>query len=77
MECVVNEHGVAQIPSLRAAPEFNLEQEFAGVEVFTIEPAGMEQMRGNKARPEKLTRAQLEALAAPGSADKSHDDHDD
>ena len=27
MECVINEHGVAQVPALQAPPEFNLEEE--------------------------------------------------
>jgi hypothetical protein len=40
MECVVNEHGVAQVPALRAVPSFNLEEELVGVQAFVVEPAG-------------------------------------
>jgi len=31
MECVVNEHGVAQVPDLKGVPNFNLEQELASL----------------------------------------------
>jgi hypothetical protein len=39
MECVITEHGIAQVPALRRVPDFNLEQELAGVSQFMIEPA--------------------------------------
>lgn len=39
MECVVTEHGIAQVPALRRVPDFNLEQELAGVSEFVLEPA--------------------------------------
>src|SRR5262249_48826998 len=39
MECVLNEHGIAQIPALRAAPDFDLENELAQAVQFTVEPA--------------------------------------
>ena len=29
LECVVNEHGVAQVPALNSIPDFNLERELA------------------------------------------------
>jgi hypothetical protein len=39
MECVVTEHGVAQIPTLAHTPNFNVEQELASVSQFMLEPA--------------------------------------
>jgi len=61
-ECVVNEHGVAQVPALKGAPDFNLEQELAAAPKFLLEPlAG-----GGKTRPVKpqlLTREELAAMA--------------
>jgi hypothetical protein len=39
MECVVTEHGIAQVPALRRVPDFNLEQELAGASQFVLEPA--------------------------------------
>ena len=37
MECVVNEHGVAQLPSLHSVPDFRLEEQLSGVAEFTLE----------------------------------------
>ena len=38
MECVVNEHGIAQVPGLRSVPDFNLEQELVSAASFVLEP---------------------------------------
>ena len=40
MECVVTEHGLAQIPALNRAPDFNVEQELLSVAEFVLEPVG-------------------------------------
>ncbi|MCS6953037.1 MAG: hypothetical protein RMK57_12320 [Bryobacterales bacterium] len=55
MECVIDEHGVSRVPELREPPQFNLEEEFAAAESFTLEPAA-----GGAARP--ITRQELETL---------------
>ena len=34
MECVITEHGLAQIPALRRTPDFNVEQELSSVAEF-------------------------------------------
>jgi hypothetical protein len=39
MECVVTQHGIAQIPALKEVPDFNLEQELNSVGEFLLEPA--------------------------------------
>ena len=36
-ECIVDEHGVARIPGMRAAPDFNLETELASVQEFQVD----------------------------------------
>jgi hypothetical protein len=77
MECIVNEHGLAQIPALRSVPDFNLEHEFAHVDSFAIEPVAVAKTRSPKAHPERLSRTQLEALAAPAAADSSHGEHEE
>lgn len=66
MECVVTEHGVAQVPALRRAPDFNLEQELAAVSQFTLEPAKPAPKGPPKAEP--VSRDQLSALLATGPA---------
>ena len=57
MECVVSEHGVAQVPGLHGKPEFNLEEELAAAGEFLLEP------QPPKA-PRKLHRTELESIAA-------------
>ena len=37
MECVINDHGVAQVPALKGIPDFNLEEELAFASEFRIE----------------------------------------
>jgi hypothetical protein len=78
MECVVNEHGIAQVPALRTVPSFNLEQELGGVQAFVVEPADAGE--NNKAKPKARTysRDEMKVLAAAGSgAETGHDEHED
>ena len=35
-ECVVNEHGLLKIPSLRTVPDFNVERELGSVGEFVL-----------------------------------------
>ena len=70
MECVVNEHGVAQVPALRAIPEFNLEEELAAAGQFLVEPQP-------PAAPRQLERADMMKLAADAPAAAGAHDHDD
>jgi hypothetical protein len=74
MECVVNEHGVAQVPALKGVPDFNLETELASAQTFHLEPVSLDSKAPVKVRTVK--REELAALAAGGSAAEIHD-HDD
>ena len=87
MECVINEHGVAQVPALQSVPDFNLEQELVSARHFVLEPLGSQGVgspgvnrAGEKTppKPRSITRDELEALAmaAPVGA-PAHDPHDD
>ena len=66
MECIVNEHGVAQIPALRRAPDFNLEQELGSVAEFILEPLRIDPKSTVKPKPVGL--AELAAMVASGPA---------
>lgn len=66
MECVVTEHGVAQVPALRRGPDFNLERELAAVSQFTLEPAKAPPK--GPVKPNSVSRAELSALLASGPA---------
>jgi len=78
MECIVNEHGVARIPALRAVPTFNLEDELAGVRQFLVEPAGLDAKDKTKPKPRPYTRDEMAAFATAGApAAAAHDEHED
>ena len=70
MECVVSEHGVAQVPGLHGKPEFNLEEELAAAGEFLVEP------RPPKA-PRKLRPAEMESIVAAAPAAAAHDHEDE
>ncbi len=66
MECVLNEHGIAQVPALRAVPEFNLERELAEATEFVVEEATSEDKEKAKAKPRRYNREEMSALAKAG-----------
>ena len=72
MECVITEHGIAQVPGLRAAPDFNLEQELASAAAFVLEPVAT-----TTARPRQIPREELTSMiesAGPGAVSEHEDD---
>ena len=78
MECVLNEHGLAQVPALRAVPAFNLEEELAAAQEFLVEPAEAGENDRNKTRPRRYTRSEMAALATAGpGGDAGHDEHEE
>jgi hypothetical protein len=86
MECVVTEHGTAQVPGLAGVPGFNLETELAAAREFLLEPAqgptgpgGPGGAGGKDApRPRTVSREELDALStgSAGSGAPAHDEHD-
>lgn len=77
MECVLNEHGIAQVPALRAVPTFNLEDELVDVQEFLLEPAGDGEKDKNKSKPRRYSRDEMAALATGAPAEAGHDDHEE
>jgi hypothetical protein len=75
MECVITEHGIAQIPELKSIPDFNLEQELVSASQFLLEPVVVTGKK-NSAPPRSLGREELSQLTASGPA-AHHDDHED
>jgi hypothetical protein len=77
MECVITQHGIAEVPALDRAPAFNLEEELRSVKEFLLEPAAIS---GKKNVPESrpVGREELAALTnAAASPSAAHDDHED
>jgi hypothetical protein len=60
MECVVNEHGIAQVPGLRSLPDFNLEQELVSATSFVLEPVA-----AASAKPRQIAREELDSMIGP------------
>ncbi len=76
LECVITEHGIAQVPGLKRVPDFNLEQELALANEFLLEPVAA---KGDK-RPlslRRLTREEMARMTASAPAGAAHPDHDD
>lgn len=76
-ECVVTEHGIAQLPALKGVPDFNLERELASVREFVLEPSAA---AGRKAGPQSrsVSRDELAAMTgAAAAAAPGHDDHEE
>jgi len=66
LECVITEHGVAQVPALRRAPDFNLEQELISISEFVLDSAVQDQGRPGAAR--RIGREELARMAAPAAS---------
>ncbi|SPE26978.1 conserved hypothetical protein [Candidatus Sulfopaludibacter sp. SbA3] len=75
MECVITEHGIAQVPELKGIPDFNLEQELVSAGQFLLEPVVITDKK-NAPKSRSVGREELSRLAATGPA-AGHDDHDD
>jgi hypothetical protein len=74
MECVMNEHGVAQVPALKAIADFNLEQELASAQNFQLDALTADPKAPIKTRV--VRREELAALTGGSPAVGVHD-HDD
>ena len=72
MECLINEHGISQAPGLASAPEFNLEDEFARADRFTLAAVKTTAKRGASDTPRTVTREELEALAGEKAQSAEH-----
>ena len=78
MECVLNEHGIAQVPALRAVPAFNLEEELAAAREFVVEPAGaIEKDKARQKPPRRYTRDEMATLVTAGGGAVGHDEHEE
>ena len=65
MECVVTEHGIAQVPGIKGVPAFNLEEELAAAGDFVLEPAAQPKaMQAGRPVAREELAAMLNGLAA-------------
>jgi hypothetical protein len=61
MECVISEHGLARVPELRRAPDFNLEQELTGVTAFLVETVTTDKKQTTP-KPRAVSREELAVM---------------
>lgn len=76
MECIISEHGIAQVSGLNRVPDFNLEEELAAAGEFHLESIALSG-RKDAPKPQVLSRDQLAALAAAGPGAAAAAEHDD
>jgi hypothetical protein len=73
MECIVTEHGLAQIPALQRPPDFNVEQELTSVSEFVLEPAGP--VKKPPVASRAIDRQELTSMiGAPSAAAAEHEE---
>jgi len=80
MECIVSEHGIAEVPALKGVPDFNLEEELAAAGEFLLEPAAAPDKKSdkkNQAKPRTITRTELAGMAAAAASPGTAPEHDD
>jgi hypothetical protein len=75
MECVMDERGVALVPGLDRAPDFNLERELESAATFILEP--LPGVSKNPPKPKTVGRDELASLLAAGPAASRHDEHEE
>jgi hypothetical protein len=75
LECVVNEHGIAQVPALQSIPDFNLEQELAAAQQFHLDALTADPKTPIKTRA--LRREDLAALTGGAATVEVHDRDDE
>ena len=74
VDCVVDERGVARVPSLKGTPAFNLEAELASAREFRLEQAEGE--AAGLARARRVSPEELMAMvsSAPQAAQAQHEE---
>ena len=76
MECVITEHGMAQVPALKGIPDFNLEEELASATEFLLE-SSVAPDKKNPAKPRSITREELAKMASAGPSAAAPDHNDE
>jgi hypothetical protein len=76
MECVVSDTGIAEVPALKAPPDFNLEEELVSATEFLLEPSAPMDKK-TAVKPRSITRDELTALLSSSPAAGPAPDHDD
>ena len=65
MECVITEHGLAQVPALHRVPDFNLEDELQAASEFVLEPLRVDP-KSAPPKPKPVGRGEITAMLSTG-----------
>lgn len=76
LECVITEHGIAQVPGLKRVPDFNLEQELDAATEFVVQPVATKSDK-RQPSPRCLAREELARMTAVAPAAMAHPDHEE
>jgi hypothetical protein len=74
MECVITEHGIAEVPALKGVPDFNLEEELVSVTGFLLDPIPSGK-KNQPLKPVSIPREELAGMAVSSAPEASaHED---
>ena len=77
MECILNEHGIAQVPALRAVPAFSLEDELGSVKEFVVETVAVSEKDKHKIAPRSYTRDEMMTFTSGDAGESASPEHDE
>lgn len=78
MECLITEQGIAKVPELRHAPDFNLEEELAAATDFLVDSVAGTKVPVKKPEPaRKLQRKELAAMFESSPSAPAVHEHDE
>ncbi len=78
MECVITEHGVAQVPALKGVPDFNLEEELRSASAFVLDPVAAHKGKSpGVTNGTPVGREELAGMTAGGTAAETPSHEDD
>jgi len=76
MECVITDHGVAEVPALQGQPGFNLDEELASASEFLLEPASRLDKK-HPVKPRLVARDELARMLSDAPSSGAPPDHED
>jgi hypothetical protein len=75
-DCLINDHGIAQVPGWTGIPDFSLEDEVASASEFTLEPVVPPNAK-NPPKPRRVSRQELIEMTSEGSATVAAAEHEE
>ena len=75
-DCLINDHGIAQVPGWTGIPDFSLEDELASAAEFSLEPVVAPNTK-NPPTPRNVSRQELTQMTSEVPASVAAAEHDD